>query len=40
MTTITTPTLELALVGYEAAPSTLFSLVVDDMGTGERKMKQ
>jgi hypothetical protein len=32
MTTMTTP---LVPVGYEA-PSNMFSLVVDDMGTGER----
>jgi hypothetical protein len=42
MTTITIPSLELAPVGNETAPSILlFSLVVDDMGTGESlKMKQ
>jgi hypothetical protein len=42
MTTIIIPSLELAPVGNEAAPSILlFSLVVDDMGTGESlKMKQ
>ena len=35
MTTITTASLELALVGNGAPPSTLLFSLVDDMGTGE-----
>jgi hypothetical protein len=35
MTTIITPSLELAPVGNEAPPSTLLFSLVDDMGTGE-----
>lgn len=35
MTTITTPTLELAPIGNEAAPSSLLFSLADDMGAGE-----
>jgi hypothetical protein len=35
MTTITTPSLELAPVGNEAPASTWLFSLVDDMGTGE-----
>lgn len=35
MTTITTPSLELAPSGNEAAPETSLFLLVDNMGTGE-----